>query len=161
MKYRFLYIIWLLPAYMLFIIVQQGLVYSGTIDTYENGVSIAADVLEFDVKQIAAQSNGYVVIKFPEPDGTVVERKLSLSIQMAQRVIDTPVIPIRFQKGSFQEIVMIPTYSLQKGTSLSNMGVAFLGFLVLVFASFLVSKFANKRISSGDEKLVIERVDHE
>ena len=78
MKYRFIFLVWLLPAYLLFIIIQQGLVYQGAKDTYANGVSIAADVTEFDIKQIAAQSNGYVVIKFPNPDGELVERKLSL-----------------------------------------------------------------------------------
>ncbi len=159
MKYYFIYLVWLLPAYLLFIIIQQGLVHQGTIDTYENGVSIASNVLEFDVKQIAAQSNGYVVIEFISPDGDKIERKLSLSIQMAQRIIDTPVIPIRFMEGNFQEIVMIPTYDLQKSTSLSNMGVAFLGFAALAFFSFLGTRFANKKIKYGADEIIIERVD--
>ena len=77
-------------------------------------MSIAADVTDFDIKQIAAQSNGYVVITFPLPDGNQTERKLSLSIQMAQRIIDTQVIPIRYLEESWQPIVMIPTYELQK-----------------------------------------------
>tara|TARA_R110000868_G_scaffold37111_14_gene131626 strand:+ start:36972 stop:37454 length:483 start_codon:yes stop_codon:yes gene_type:complete len=159
MKYSFIYLVWLLPAYLLFIIVQQGLVHQGTIDTYENGVSIASDVLDFDVKQIAAQSNGYVLIKFPTPEGEVIERKLSLSIQMAQRIMDTSVIPIRYKKGNFQEVVMIPTYDLQRSTSLSNMGVALIGFLALVFFSFLGTRYATNKIKNGDENLVIERVD--
>lgn len=144
---------------MLFIIIQQGFVYSGTIDTYENGQSIAADVLDFDIKQIAAQSNGYVVIKFPDPDGVMQERKLSLSVQMAQRIIDTAVIPIRYKADSFQDIVMIPTYELQKSTSLINMVVAFIGCMVLVFASFLASRYATRKLKKGEQELVIERVD--
>ncbi len=159
MKYRFLYLVWLLPAYLLFIIIQQGLVYQGTIDTYENGESIAANVLDFDIKQIAAQSNGYVILSFTAPDGEQIERKLSLSIQMAQRIIDTSVIPIRYVKGNFQDIVMIPTYDLQKTTSLSNMGVSFMGFLALIFVSVLVSRFAKKKASGNDEQFVVERVD--
>ncbi|GAB5409400.1 MAG: hypothetical protein BalsKO_17650 [Balneolaceae bacterium] len=158
MKYRFLYLVWLLPSYLLFLIIQQGLVYQGTISTYEGGESIAANVLDFDIKQIAAQSNGYVILEFTA-NGETIERTLSLSVQMAQRIIDTSVIPIRYKKGNFQEIVMIPTYDLQKSTSLSNMGVAFLGFLALAFFSFLGSKYANKRIKNGDEELLIERVD--
>ncbi|MEQ9310148.1 MAG: hypothetical protein RLN90_11905 [Balneolaceae bacterium] len=158
MKYRFLFMVWLLPSYLLFLIIQQGLVYQGAISTYDEGESIAAYVLDFDIKQIAAQSNGYVVIEF-NANGETIERKLSLSVQMAQRIIDAPVIPIRYKEGNFQEIVMIPTYDLQKSTSLSNMGVALLGFLVLSFFSFLTSKFANKRIKNGDEELLIERID--
>ncbi|RNC85904.1 MAG: hypothetical protein ED557_03800 [Balneola sp.] len=159
MKYRIFYLIWLLPAYMLFIIIQQGFVYTGTIDTYENGQSIAADVLDFDIKQIAAQSNGYVVIRFPDPTREIQERKLSLSVQMAQRIIDTAVIPIRYKADSFQDIVMIPTYDLQKSTSLINMVIAFIGFLVLIFASFLASRYATKKLKVGEPELVIERVD--
>jgi hypothetical protein len=159
MKYHFLYLTWLLPAYMLFIIIQQGLVYQGTIDTYENGESIAANVLDFDIKQIAAQSNGYVILSFTAPDGEKIERKLSLSIQMAQRIIDTSVIPIRYVKGNFQDIVMIPTYDLQKTTSLSNMGVSFMGFLALIFVSVMATRYASKKASGNDEELIIERVD--
>ncbi len=159
MKYRLFYLIWLLPAYLLFLIIQQGFVYTGTIDTYENGQSIAADVLDFDIKQIAAQSNGYVVITFPDPDGKIQERKLSLSVQMAQRIIDTAVIPIRYKADSFQDIVMIPTYELQKSTSLINMVVAFIGCLALIFASFLASRYATKKLKEGEAEIVIERVD--
>lgn len=158
MKYRFIYLVWLLPSYLLFLIIQQGLVYQGTIATYENGESIAANVLDFDIKQIAAQSNGYVVLEFIS-NGQTIERKLSLSVQMAQRIIDTSVIPIRYKKGNFQEIVMIPTYDLQKSTSLSNMGVASLGFLALAFFSFLGTRYASSKIKYGDEKLIINRVD--
>lgn len=139
--------------------VQQALVYQGTIDTYENGESIAANVLDFDIKQIAAQSNGYVVISFINPDGETIERKLSLSIQMAQRIIDTSVIPIRYLEGNFQDIVMIPTYDLQKSTSLSNIGVAFMGFLALIFASIMMTRFANKKIANKEDTYIIERVD--
>ncbi len=159
MKYRIFYLLWLLPAYMLFIIIQQGFVYTGTIDTYENGQSIAADVLDFDIKQIAAQSNGYVVIQFPTPDGEMQERKLSLSVQMAQRIIDTAVIPIRYKADSFQDIVMIPTYELQKSTSLVNMVIAFIGSIALIFASFLASRYASKKIKEGEPEVVIERID--
>ena len=81
--------------------------YRGTIDTYNNG-SIAADVLDFDIKQIAAQSNGYVVLNFTTSTGENIEKRLSLSVQMAQQIMDIGVIPIRFQKNTYQEIVMIP-----------------------------------------------------
>ena len=145
MKYRFIYLVWVLPSYLLFIIVQQGLVYNGTLDTYKDGESIAATVLDFDIKQIAAQSNGYVVIEFIH-EGETIERKLSLSVQMAQRIIDTSVIAIRYKKGNFQEIVMIPTYDLQKSTYLSNRGVELLGFTVLELFSVYPGQFAkNKR----------------
>ena len=159
MKYRFLYFIWILPSYLAFIMMQQVSVYYGTIDTYNNGESIAADVTDFDIKQIAAQSNGYVVIEFIDPNGNKQERKLSLSIQMAQRVLDKQTIPIRYKFSSSQPVVMIPTYTLQKSTSLINLAVAFIAFVALVLASLGVTRFANKRARDGKEEFNIERID--
>lgn len=75
-KYRLLYLFWIAPAYLLFLVVQQGLVHKGTIDTYENGTTYMAEVIDFDIKQIAAQSNGYIVLRF-EVDDKILERKLS------------------------------------------------------------------------------------
>ena len=156
---RLLYFFWILPVYMGFIILQQLTVHVGTIQTYEEGVSIAADVTDFDIKQIAAQSNGYVVINFPLPDGTMTEKKLSLSIQMAQEIIDTQVIPIRYLADSWQPIVMIPTYELQRSTSLLNGIIAFIGFVITLTAAFYAIRYARKQRSELPDQFEIERIE--
>lgn len=157
-KYRLFYLIWLLPAYLIVIAGQQAMVYSGSIDTYNNGTTYLADVTDFDIKQIAAQSNGYVIIQF-EAEGEMIERRLSLSVQMAQQILESPTIPIRYQPGAFQEIVMIPTFKLQKSTSLFNLCIALLGVAATLTAAFFIQRYANRKLESGDETLVIERVD--
>lgn len=154
---RLLYFFWILPLYMGFITMQQIAVHFGTLQTYERGVSIAADVTDFDIKQIAAQSNGYVVITFPLPDGNQTERKLSLSIQMAQRIIDTQVIPIRYLEESWQPIVMIPTYELQKSTSFLNSIIAFIGFIITVTAAIFATKYIHTSKQENTD-IQIERV---
>ena len=154
---RLLYFFWILPLYMGFITMQQITVHVGTLQTYEQGVSIAADVTDFDIKQIAAQSNGYVVINFPLPDGTQAERKLSLSIQMAQRIIDTQVIPIRYLEDSWQPIVMIPTYELQKSTSFLNAIIALIGFIITFTAAIFATKYI-RRFKQENSEIQIERV---
>lgn len=158
-NYRILYLYWLLPAYLLFLTVQQGLVYRGAIDTFENGTTYLAEVTDFDIKQIAAQSNGYVDIEF-EAEDTVIARRLSLSVQMAQEIMESPVIPIRYKKDNFQEIVLYPTYEIQKSTSLYNMSVAFTGLIVLGIFGFFVNRYIRRKlIDENDEKFEIERVD--
>lgn len=154
---RLLYFFWILPLYMGFITMQQIAVHFGTLQTYERGVSIAADVTDFDIKQIAAQSNGYVVITFPLPDGNQTERKLSLSIQMAQRIIDTQVIPIRYLEESWQPIVMIPTYELQKSTSFLNSIIAFIGFIISITAAIFATKYIHTSKQENTD-IQIERV---
>lgn len=133
--------------------------YRGTIHTYDNGVSIAADVIDFDIKQIAAQSNGYVILEFINPDGETVERKLSLTVQMAHKIMDTGVIPIRYLENSYQKIVMIPVYELQKSTSFMNMIIALIGTSILAVVCVFVTLYANRRAELGEPKLIIERVD--
>lgn len=158
-NYRFLYLFWLLPAYLLFLTIQQGLVYQGAIDTFENGTTYLAEVIDFDIKQIAAQSNGYVVIEFETEDETIV-RQLSLSIQMAQELLESQNIPIRYKKGNFQEIVLYPTFEIQKSTSMYNMSVAFISFVVVSIFGFFVNRYV-KRKTDGDrsDDFNIERVD--
>ncbi len=159
MKFRLLYLLWLFPCYLAFISIQQLNVYRGTIYTYNNGESIAADVTDFDIKQIAAQSNGYVDLKFVDPEGETVERRLSLSVQMAHKIMDTAVIPIRYKEGAYQEIVMIPTYELQRSTSFMNMIIALIGLSILIVVMIFVTKYANRRASGESSKFSIERVD--
>lgn len=158
-KYRILYVYWLIPAYLLFLVFQQGMVHKGSIDTYKNGDSYLAEITDFEIKQIAAQSNGYVDIKF-EVDGEVIERRLSLSVQMAQELMESSSVPIRYQKGAFQEIVLFPTYEIQKSTSLFNMSVAGFGLIVTIIAGLMVNQFVKRRSADAHaDEFEIERVD--
>jgi hypothetical protein len=158
-KYLLLHSYWLIPAYLLFLVVQQGLVYQGAKDTYENGETYLAEITDFEVKQIAAQSNGYVNIEF-EANGEVIERRLTLSIQMAQELMESSTIPIKHKKGNFQEVVLFPTYEIQRTTSFYNMSVAFVGLAVTIVFGFFVNRYVRRKtIDADDEKFTIERVD--
>lgn len=153
-----MYLVWILPAYMCFIFIQQVLVYKGTIETFENGTTYMAEVTDFDIKQIAAQSNGYVDIRFEKED-SVIERRLSLSVQMAQNYIEESIIPIRYHKKSFQDIVLTNTYDIQKSTTLINMGVAFIAFGATFIIALFVQRYVNRKLVFDDSKFDIERVD--
>ena len=157
--YTLLHLFWLMPLYLAFIVFQQLSVYTGTQKTYENGKTYNAEVIEFDIKQIAAQSNGYVVIRFKPEKGDAIERRLSLSIQMAQQIMDKALIPVRYLKGAYPEIVMIPTLELQKSIAMSNATFASLGLIITALISFFASRYALRVSREGAEKLVIERVD--
>lgn len=158
-KYRFLYAYWFIPAYLFFLVFQQAMVHKGSIDTYENGESYLAEITGFEIKQIAAQSNGYVEIKFTV-DGEVIERRLSLSIQMAQELMESSSVPLRYQEGAYPDIVLFPTYEIQKSTSLFNMSVAAVGVIITFIAGIILNRFIKRR--SADEhadEFNIERVD--
>jgi hypothetical protein len=158
-KYYFIFLVWLLPAYFLFQGGYQVLIYYGIEETYEDGESYVAEVLEFDVKQIAAQTNGYVILRFTTQSGETVTEQLALPVQMAQVIMESEQIPIRYLADSFKPIVMLTVYDLQKSVVLVNMAVSSLGFLVTLLVGFYANRFAIRRIRDGEQTLEIERLD--
>lgn len=158
-RYKFLYLFWLLPAAFLFLIIHQGAVYMGLEDTYKNGNSYTAEVVEFELKQVAAQTNGYIVLRFETSNGEEVQQKLSLPIEMAGGLQEIRVVPIRYQPDTFQEIVLMPTYETQKNLVWTNALMAFVAFLITLGIALTAHKFARKKLSEKEEKIVIERID--
>lgn len=156
--YKFLYLIWLLPGYLLFLSVHQALVFYSVVNTYDTGESYVAEVVDYDLKQIAAQTNGYVVLRF-ETDQESYQQKLSLPVEMAGAIGKSEVIPIRYKKDAFVNIVMMPTYSTQKSLALTNLAMAAVGLLITLFIAFLVHRYTNKKVTGGDEQFVIQRLD--
>lgn len=160
-KYYFIYLVWLLPLYFLTMSIYQIFAYRGINETYESGSSYIADVVDFDVKQIAAQTSGYVVLTFETENGDQIERRLSLSVQMAQIIMDSERIPIRFQPDSFRNVVIVSTYDLQRKIIRVNFAVLLIGFLTTVIIGFYASRYAAGKIRKGDEKMVFERIDND
>ena len=157
-NYKYLYFIWLLPAAFLFLCLHQTAVYYGIIDTYENGTSHTAEVVDFDLKQIAAQTNGYIVLRF-EAEETEVRRKLSLPVEMAGQLQRIRVVPIRYLPGNFQEIVLMPTYDTQKNLLWTNLAMASVALLITVIIAGAVHRFTTNKLRSDPEKVEFERID--
>lgn len=160
-KYYFIYLIWLLPLYFLVQAGYQYAAYHGIQTTFNEGDSYIANVTDFDVKQIAAQTNGYVVLNFSTNDGVQIEEQLSLPVQMAQVIMDSELIPVRYHESSFNPIVMMPVYELQLSVIKVNLGVTGIGFVVTILIAFFATRFARKRIRDGEDNLQIERIDPE
>lgn len=158
-NYKLIYLAWLLPAFFLGLIFHQTMVYYSIIDTYENGNSYTAEILDFEFKQIASQTNGYVVLQFTTKEGEEIQKQLSLPIEMAGELQQANVMPVRYQPNTFQEVVILPTYNMQKGLVWTNIGMAFIGLLITLFIAFIAHRYANKLKRDGTDEMVIERVD--
>lgn len=150
--------IWLLPLYLGYQLTHQIGVLVSMHFTYEQGEDIVANVTDFRIKQIAAQTNGYVVLDFTTSDGVHVNRRLSLPVQLAAPIQNYAAINIKYRSGASQEIVMTPTYKFHKNMVLVNIAVLFLSFFVVVLIAIWATKFANKRIRDPQEP-VFTRVD--
>ena len=158
-KYKFIYLIWLLPAYLLFLTLHQIAVYNGIGNTYENGTSYTSEVVEFEIKQIAAQTNGYVVLRFESNEGDMIERRLSLPVELAGMISELSHIPVRYKEGNFEEIVMMPTYNEHRNMVLSNTAISFVGLLIAIGVAWIGHRYARRKLTEGEEELIFERVD--
>lgn len=157
--YKFLYLVWLIPAAFLFLCLHQAVVWYGIHDTYENGSSYTAEVVEFDIKQIAAQTNGYIILRFETKDGEDIQKKLSLPVEMAGELQQIRVIPVRYQPDAIQEIVLMPAYNTQKNLVWSNLAMASVALICTVIIAIFSHRLARQKLKSGSEKLEIERID--
>ncbi|MCC5940132.1 MAG: hypothetical protein JJU37_01205 [Balneolaceae bacterium] len=158
-KYYFIFFIWLLPIYFFGQFGYQALTYFGIQSTYNQGDSYVATVTDFDVKQIAAQTNGYVVIQFNTSDGEVVEERLALPVQFAQVIMNSELIPVRYSESSFSPIVMMPIYDLQQNVIRVNLAVTLFGTIVTILISFFASRYALRKVKDGDDEIEIEMMD--
>lgn len=158
-KYKYLYLLWLIPFYFLLQFTYQTMNYQGIQSTYENGNSYVANVVDFEVKQIAAQTNGYVVVRFSDQAGETVQQQLSLPVQFAQVIMESELIPLRYDPSSFRPIVLIPIFELQKDVLLVNIAVTLIGLIATIILSVYTSRYANRKVISGDENVEYERID--
>lgn len=151
-------LVWLLPLYFLLMFGYQLLTYNGIHNTWEEGESYMARVLDFDVKQIAAQTSGYIVLNFETPEGEVEER-LSLSVQMAQVLTESERVPVRYRPDSFRPIVLTGTYDLQRNVIRVNLAISVIGLLVTLWISWLVMRWIRRQKTHPKQPLTIERTD--
>ncbi|MEX0594005.1 MAG: hypothetical protein WD115_04460 [Balneolaceae bacterium] len=151
-------LVWLLPIYFVAMHGYQWLTYNGIHTTWEQGESYMARVLDFDVKQIAAQTSGYIVLQFDTPDG-VVEEQLSLSVQMAQVLTESELIPVRYLPDSFRPIVLTATYDLQRNVIRVNLAITAIGLLVTIWISWLVMRWIRRQKRHPKHPLKIQRTD--
>jgi len=158
-KYKYLYLIWLLPLALALLTAHQLYTYYNIVKTYNQGESYTAEVVDFEIKQIAAQTNGYVVLKFETREGKTVQEKLSLPVTLAAQFMESNVIPVRYYADSSTPIVMIKTYNTHSRVALINASMAFVFFVALLIVAFFVHRFAGKKISETDTSINIVRTD--
>lgn len=151
---------WLIPIALSVLLVQQISVYYGIQRTYNEGETLTANITDFRIKQIAAQTNGYVDLQFQDTEGNSVEQRLSLHAQHASRLIGANEIEIRYRRGADYDIVIASTYSYHSSTVLINISVLLVSILVMGGVATFASRYAlrkkREQQSGGDDELRLE-----
>lgn len=140
------YLIWLLPLYLTGMAIHMGLVYHGLGTTYEQGESYLADVIHFEIKQIAAQTNGSITVQFNTQDGREITRKLSQPIQNAAQLQASEIMPVRYLSDSYQPIVLVPIYEFHRKMVLVNLAVLAVAILITLFIAATAHRFATRKL---------------
>jgi hypothetical protein len=143
--------IWLLPLYLTYQLVYQSQVLYSLQQTYKTGEQIVAVVEDFRIKQIASQTNGYVVLNFSTASGETINRRLSLPVQLAAPIQNMALINIRYREGVNQEIVMTPNYRFHRNMVIVNIGILIISTLITILIARWASSFASKKIIEPDE----------
>lgn len=153
------FLIWVIPAWLLFLLVHQGDVLIGLNKTFQNGTSYVAEVDEFRIKQIAAQTNGYIVVRFTPHEGYEVVQKLSQPIQNAAQLMASELLPIRYLPESSQPIVITTIYEFHRNMVRANLAILSIAFLVMFGISVLTTRFARKKLAGEISEPTFELVE--
>jgi hypothetical protein len=151
-------LVWALPLWLGYQLFYQGTVLYGLQNTYNNGEIVSATVQDFRIKQIAAQTNGYIILDFMPSDGQHVHQKLSLPVQLAAPLMSLPVVDVRFLRSSPQPIVMTPVYRFHRNMVIVNMAVLLLSVMATTLVAIWATRWLTRKIASPDEPL-FERID--
>jgi hypothetical protein len=149
-KSHLTHLIWIIPILLGVLLAQQLAVLWGIDRTYQQGDEYTAYITDFRIKQIAAQTNGYVDLQFFTDGGETVEERLSLHAQHAQRLIGANTVNIRYLPGTTYDIVMVETYEYHRSTVLINISVLSLSMIVLIMISLFASRFAVRQQREGN-----------
>jgi hypothetical protein len=151
-------VIWLLPLYVGYQLGYQINVLYSMHDTYSSGEIVTARVTDFRIKQIAAQTNGYIVLDFTAADGTHIDQLLSLPVQMAAPLMNYGLLDVRYKPSNSQDIVITATYGIHRNMVVVNISVLTLSFLAVFLIAVWATRLANKRIKQPNNPVFV-RVD--
>lgn len=150
--------IWLLPLYVGYQLAYQVNVMYSLHNTYTTGEIIAARVTDFRIKQIAAQTNGFIVLEFTDQAGNHENRLLSLPVQMAAPLMHFGMLDIRYKPSNSHDIVITATYQIHRNMVVVNIAVLTLSFLAVLMIAVWATRLANRRIVQPDDPVFV-RVD--
>jgi hypothetical protein len=123
----------LVPFALMLLGIQQYTVLRNINRIATEGTEYLAEVDEFKIKYIASQTNGYVIVRFVTNEGDTLRRKLSLTVQLAARIMETNPLPIRYLPDIGSEVIILPNLEVSR----SIVGVN----LVIIFVSMLITGF--------------------
>ena len=139
-------ILWILPAILIFLSLDQAKVALDLRATWEAGTPATAEVLTFENSNRADVTYGYVSLRVSLPDGqALTKEKMSLPHSLLPRLEGQETLDVRVMPGAAQEIViaqLMPTHWL---IAASQAGISLVGALIFFSFVFWWNRYLKKK----------------
>ncbi len=145
-------LLWIFPAILLFLTVNQIKVALDVRETLNRGVSATAEVVEIYKTNRVDVTYGYVQLRVPTEDG-VMERRLSMSVSLLPELEGKDSLEVRVLAGEDQEIVIAAVARTQWRMAAINSAMSFMGLILLTIGVGAWNRYLKRKGDPADRVL--------
>ena len=124
-------LLWILPAVLLFLTVNQAKVAHDLRQTWEQGTPATAEVLAYDNSNRVDVTYGFVSLRVPLSDGSAIEKEhMSLPATLLPRLEGESELAVHVRPEAAQEVVIDKLMPAHWLIAAGQAGMSFFGFLI-------------------------------
>lgn len=143
-------LLWAAPALLFFLSVDQALVAVDLRETLHAGTPAVAEVVHYERTDRAEVMYGYVDLRVPLADGTVLtQEKMSLPHALMHEVEGKTTLPVRVLPGADQPIVIASIAATQWKMAALQSAMSFGAFLVFFAGVFWWNRHLRRQGDPG------------
>lgn len=146
-------LLWIFPAILLFLTVNQVKVALDLRETLNRGVPATAEVVEIYKTNRVDVTYGYVQLRVPTEDG-VLEQRLSMPISLLHALDGKDSLEVRLLPGEAQEIVVTAIARPQWHMAAINGGISFIGLILLTIGVWAWNRYLRRKGDPADREAV-------
>lgn len=137
-------LLWIFPAILLFLTVNQTKVALDLRDTLARGVPATAEVVEIYQTNRVDVTYGYVRLRVPTDDG-MMERRLSMSVSLLPALEGQDSLDVRLLPGEDQDIVITAIARPQWQMAAINGGISFVGLILATIGVLAWNRYLRRK----------------
>ena len=142
--------LWLIPAILLYLTINQADVAYDLKQTLENGTPAVAQVTETFVKDRVDIPFGYLNLRVPMEDGEfLVQEKMALPYTLVKRVEVAAELDVMVRKGADQQIVITEIGNTQWKIAAIQSGICLITFLMVSVGLYYWNRLLTKEGDPG------------
>jgi len=138
-------LLWVIPAILLFLTINQAKVALDLRETLEDGVPVEAEVIEIETSGRVDVTMASARLRLQLPEGEVVERELPLPITFAEDLQGSERLEVRVNPGADQEIVIAELGRAQWRLAAINSAMSLIGLVLVTIGVFAWNRYLRRK----------------